>query len=226
MLAEGLDADDDLVVDVAATALANVDPEHPRLQELVADDTEEGPQQPLTNTAFMTHGTWARRQPWWRPGGDFFEYIRNHPTFDLHHDPFAWSGSYFHSRRETAAVRMVGWIDQEGLQHPDIIAHSHGATVANLATWDQFGGQDFRHLIMLSWPVHGEWFPDFDRVDHIFSFRVNYDLVIMADRGGQLLQPPAQHAPKVTERINGWFTHSDPHEEDYWEEHRLADLIP
>ena len=226
VLVEGVDSEDELVVDVAATALANIDPDHPALEPLVGDDPEAGPQRPLTNTVFMTHGTWARRGTWWRPGGDFYGYIDAHPDFDLHDESFRWSGSYLHFRRETAALGMTAWIDREGLQHPDLMAHSHGVTVANLATRDEFGGQDFRHLVMLSWPVHAEWFPIWDRVDHVFSFRVNYDLVIMADRGGQVLTPPPQHAGKVTERINGWFSHSDPHEEDYWEDHQLAALIP
>lgn len=229
ILVDSLDSDDDLVVDIAATALAKLDPEDPMLARFEGDDPEEGPQQPLTNTAFITHGTWANgaltsRPAWWEPTGDFFEHIAADPKFHLYAKPFAWSGSYLATRRETAALAMANWITQEGLTTPDMIGHSHGCTVANLAT--QSVNQTFNRMIMLAWPVHDQWLPDPARIGHIVSFRVKYDLVILVDGGRQSFNPPASAGYQVTEHINGVFAHSDPHEPAYWDQYGLSGLVP
>ena len=60
--------------------------------------------------------------------------------------------------------------------------------MANLATGL---GLQLDRLVLLSWPVHEEWFPDFARVRRIIDIRVRLDLVILADRGGQTFTPPA-----------------------------------
>ena len=65
----------------------------------------------------------------------------------------------------------------QGLQLPDFFAHSHGGTVANLATR---AGAEFQRLVLLGWPVHTQWFPDFIQVTRIIDVRVRLDLVIMA----------------------------------------------
>ena len=44
--------------------------------------------------------------------------------------------------------------------------------------------------MLLSWPVHEQWFPDFDRVGAVIDVRVRLDLIILADRGGQSFTPP------------------------------------
>lgn len=229
ILVGSLHSDDDLVVDVAATALAGIDPDHPALQDFQGEDPEEGEQQPLTNTVFMTHGTWANgpfiaRPAWWEPGGDFFDYIDADPTLDLYQTPFGWSGSYRHGRRVTAALAMANWITQEGLTTPDVVGHSHGCTVANLATTE--AQQDLDRMIMLAWPVHDQWLPDPGRVNHVVSFRVKYDLVILVDGGKQSFNPPASAGYQVTERVNGYFAHSDPHEPAYWNRYGLSADIP
>jgi len=54
--------------------------------------------------------------------------------------------------------------------------------VANLATRR---GLQIDRLVLLSWPVHGEWFPDFANVQRIIDIRVRLDLVIIADRGAR-----------------------------------------
>ncbi len=229
ILIGSLHSDDDLVVDVAATALAGLDPSHPALADFQGEDPPEGVQQPPTNTVFMTHGTWANgpfiaRPAWWEPGGDFFDYIDADPTLDLHPTPFRWSGSYRRSRRLTAALQMADWITQQGMAKPDVMGHSHGCTVANLATTEV--GEEFGRMIMLAWPVHDQWLPDPTLIDHVVSFRVKYDLVILADGGRQSFNPPASAGYQVTEYVNGYFAHGDPHEPEYWDQYGLSALIP
>ena len=86
-------------------------------------------------------------------------------------------------------------------------------------------GMSIDRLVLLSWPVHGEWFPDFTRVQRVIDVRVKLDLVILADRGGQTYTPPAEHAQKVTSHVNGWFEHGDTHEPAYWERHGLPAVL-
>ncbi len=109
---------------------------------------------------------------------------------------------------------MKQWIGDQGLDTPDFFAHSHGGTVANLATKQ---GVEFKNLVLLAWPVHTQWLPDFSKVDRIIDIRVRLDLVITLDRGGQRF--PGH--PKVEEHRNGWFDHPAPHEPPYWDEHGL-----
>ncbi len=90
--------------------------------------------------------------------------------------------------------------------------------MANLATRK---GLRLGRLVMLAWPVHGEWFPDFVNVAGVLDVRVKWDLVIMADRGGQVYQPPAQHQDRVESHVNGWFDHSMPRQPEYWDQYDL-----
>jgi hypothetical protein len=103
-----------------------------------------------------------------------------------------------------------------------MFAHSHGGTVANLAT---FRDLDLDRLVLLSWPVHSEWFPDFGKVQKVIDIRVHFDLVIIADRGGQSFNPPRAHRRKVTSHVNGWFDHSDTHDPGYWDRYGLPSTL-
>ena len=176
-----------------------------------------------SHTAFLTHGTFAALTTWWRPGGDFYTYLDGlTPPLHVHDPSFQWSGLYSDGARRLAARQMLDWVADQGLQQPDLFAHSHGGTVANLATGL---GLHLDRLVLLSWPVHEEWFPDFARVRRIIDIRVRLDLVILADRGGQTFTPPASAAGKVTSHVNGWFAHSDTHDPDYWDRHGLAAVL-
>ncbi|HET9261306.1 MAG TPA: hypothetical protein VFP42_14385 [Acidimicrobiia bacterium] len=115
-----------------------------------------------------------------------------------------------------AARALKQWIGDQGLNIPDFFAHSHGGTVANLATRE---GVEFDKLVLLAWPVHDQWRPDFARVGRVHDIRVRYDLVILVDRGGQRF-----NHPEVIEHRNGWFDHAAPHEPAYWDAHGLWDF--
>ena len=222
-LVEGAGARDAMTRQIARIGLARVDPEHDTLAHLV------GRAAPLTgtdrpsHTAVVTHGTFAARTRWWRPGGDFYSYLDGlAPPLNLHDPSFQWSGLYSDAARQLAAQQLAAWLVDQGLQQPDLFAHSHGATVGNLATR---AGAELDRLVLLSWPVHTEWFPDFTRVQRVIDIRVHLDLVIIADRGGQTFTPPAAYRSKVTSRVNGWFQHEATHDPAYWERYDLADAL-
>jgi hypothetical protein len=209
--------------DIGRIGLSRVDPSHPTLRRAVGRPSPRGGTDRPSHTAFLTHGTFAALTTWWRPGGDFYVYLDSlTPSLHLHDPSFGWSGLYSDGARRLAAQQMVDWVADQGLHQPDLFAHSHGGTVGNLATGL---GLQLDRLVLLSWPVHPEWFPDFARVQRIIDIRVRLDLVILADRGGQTFTPPPGAAGKVTSHVNGWFQHSDTHEPSYWNRYGLAAVL-
>jgi hypothetical protein len=216
VLAEGARSEDELTKELAATALARVDPTNSSLAELVSEEIVLTKADRPSHTATLTHGTWGSAQAWYQPGGDFYLYLSGlNPALHLHQVSFAWSGAYSHARRQLAATELRDWLVAQGLNQPDFFAHSHGCTVANLATKK---GVRFDRLVLLAWPVHEEWMPVFSRASRLIDIRVRFDLVIMADRGGQRFPS----GTPVEEHINGWFSHPDPHDPAYWSRHGLA----
>jgi hypothetical protein len=222
-LVEGASRGDPLTREIGRIGVARVDPQHPVLRRLVGRPSRlTGTDRP-SHTAVLTHGTFAAMTQWWQPGGDFYTYLDSLvPPLKLHDPSFRWSGLYSDGARQLAAQQMVGWVVDQNLQRPDIFAHSHGATVANLATRR---GLQLDRLVALSWPVHPQWFPEFTNVQRIIDIRTRLDLVIIADGGGQTFTPPPEHAAKVTSHVNGWFVHGDTHEPAYWEQHGLPAVL-
>jgi hypothetical protein len=222
-LVDGATRGDELTREIGRIGLARVDPQHAVLSRLVGHPSPlTGTDRP-SHTAVLTHGTFASRARWWQPRGDFYDYLGGLvPPLKLHDPSFRWSGAYSDEARQLAAQQMVDWMADQNLQQPDVFAHSHGGTVANLATRR---GLQLDRLVLLSWPVHDQWFPEFANVQRIIDIRVRLDLVILADLGRQTFDPPPAHAGKVVSHVNGWFEHSDTHEPSYWEEHDLPSVL-
>lgn len=222
-LVEGATRGGPMTRQIGRIGLARVDPGHQALRAVtVRPGPLPGRDRP-SHTAVLTHGTFAARTRWWQPDGDFYRYLGTlAPPLHLHDRSFQWSGLYSDDARRLAARQLADWVVDQQLSRPDVFGHSHGGTVACLATRL---GCEIDRLVLLSWPVHGEWFPDFGRVGHIVDIRVKMDLVIIADRGGQTFTPPPEHAAKVTSHVNGWFRHEDTHDPDYWREHNLPTAL-
>jgi hypothetical protein len=209
ILEEGAGSDDPLVAELAREVLRHIQPRNQHLQTRVITPPRSKKRRRESSTAVMTHGTFAADQDWYKPGGDFYEALdTNRPGLALHDESFSWSGNYSDGARRVAAMGLKQWVGDQGLVKPDLLAHSHGGTVAHLATKQ---GVEFENLVLLAWPVHNEWLPNFARVGKIYDIRVKFDLVILVDRGGQRFQHP-----KVTEFRNGWFDHAAAHESAYW----------
>lgn len=218
-LVDGADARDALTRQIARIGLARVNPEHDKLARVVGRAAELTGRDRPSHTAVLTHGTFAARTRWWRPGGDFYTYLDGLvPPLSLHDPSFGWSGLYSDPARRLAAQQLAAWLVDQRLQQPDLFAHSHGGTVGNLATRE---GAQFDRLVLLSWPVHTQWFPDFTQVQRIVDIRVSLDLVIIADRGGQTFTPPPAYQGKVTSHVNGWFDHGATNDPAYWQRHDL-----
>jgi hypothetical protein len=90
--------------------------------------------------------------------------------------------------------------------------------VAFLATW---GGPRIGDLVVLSCPVRDEYVPNFAQVGKLVSVRVKWDLVILADGGGQRFEDP-----RITEIVLPiWFNHSATHDPDVWTANDVASRI-
>jgi hypothetical protein len=222
-LVDGASRGDALTREIGRIGVARVDPQHPVLRSLVGRPSRlTGTDRP-SHTAVLTHGTFAALTRWWQPNGDFYTYLDSLvPPLKLHDPSFRWSGLYSDGARQLAAQQMADWVVDQNLQRPDIFAHSHGATVASLAT---HRGLQLDRLVLLSWPVDDQWFPEFANVQQIIDVRTRLDLVIIADGGGQTFTPPPAHAGKVASHVNGWFEHGDTHEPAYWERHELPAVL-
>ena len=221
VLEQGTFSDEALVRDVATMALTRLDPGHPRLLELTQFPPTEADDTPA-HTSLLIHGTFARNSEWWQPGGDFHTYLLNNVRPDLYSeaDRFDWSGGYSDQARALAADQLHRWITSKGLPQPTLFSHSHGGSVAMLASHQP--GLNIGELVLLSCPVHvDKYMPDFNRVQQVVSIRVRLDLVILADRGGQRYRHP-----QIEENILPiWFDHSASHEPAVWVKHNVAALL-
>lgn len=220
ILAKGTTSDDELVRDVAATALARIDPRHEAILRLERA-SGRGATPAETRTSLLVHGTWARTQSWWQPGGSFHSYLLPQVLPDLYaaSDRFDWSGGYSDAARALAASDLRQWLSSHAAVNPLVMGHSHGANVVLLAT--QLG-VSMREAVLLSCPVHWpKYTPNFPIVPNVVSIRVHMDLVILADGGGQRFTHP-----QIRENVLPvWFNHSATHDPAIWQQYGVPGML-
>jgi hypothetical protein len=213
---KGYASDDRLISRLAVAAMSQIAPMSAIADKYVITQPKSRKRRRESETAVVTHGTWAADGDWYRPGGDFYDALDDRrPDLHVHDESFKWTGAYSKRARKADAALLQQWIPDQGLATPDFFAHSHGGTVAHLATKR---GVQFNKLVLLSWPVHRQWYPDFSQVNKIIDIRVRLDLVIMLDRGRQRFKT---RRSKVKRHRHGWFNHSATHDPDYWDDHEL-----
>ena len=211
---------DRLVSRLALAAISHIGPMGPIADKKVIKQPKSRKRRRKSNTAVVTHGTFAANGSWYRPGGDFYDALqKKRPDLDVHDRSFRWTGAYSDKARRADAELLRQWVADQGLGTPDFFAHSHGGTVAHLATKK---GAQFDRLVLMGWPVHRKWYPDFSRVKRIVDIRVRLDLVVLLDGGAQRFRSKDF---KIEEHRHGWFDHSSTHESAYWDDHGLWDVI-
>jgi hypothetical protein len=221
ILEEGVQSRDRLVRDVAGHALARLDPRNPVLVRLLASRTRPSHRRP-SRTATIVHGTWARDNDWWQPPtGDFWKYLHDNVDATLYGaaDRFEWSGGYSDAARGLGGDDLHAWVQQHVLNGLDVFTHSHGGSVAMLATQ---AGTQIGKLVLLSCPVHWpKYAPDFALVTKVVSIRVHLDLVILADGGGQRF-----HDARIQENVLSiWFDHFTTHDPATWEDQNIKSML-
>ncbi len=168
----------------------------------------------------MIHGTWASDGTWWRPSGDFFEYVKKDLfRTDLYgeKDQFEWSGKNRDAQRKKAGRSLGKWLQAHPAKEINVFAHSHGANVAMLATHDE---ARFDRLVMLSPPVRQDYFARWDKVGSAYNIQADYDPVVAIAKGGQWFELANVREKKM--RASG---HSASHDPRVWREESLGDFI-
>jgi hypothetical protein len=181
-LVQSAHSDDHLAAKVARETMSQIGPMEDVADECVIERPRSRKRRRKSHTAVITHGTFAANNDWYQPGGDFYQALAtNRPDLHVHDQSFKWTGSYSHAARRADAALLEQWISDQGLSGPDFFAHSHGGTVAHLATKR---GVQFDRLVLMGWPAHSQWFPDFTKVNRIIDVRVRMDLVVLVDGTG------------------------------------------
>lgn len=217
ILARGVLSRDPLTRDVAATALARVEPRHPVLAPLLEARPRRSTRR-RSRTSLLVHGTWARTAAWWQPpNGNFWQYLHANVDPNLYgaQDRFDWSGGYSVAARALGGARLNTWVQQHNLAGLDLFAHSHGGSVSMVASQ---AGTPVGRMILLSCPVHWpQYMPAFNHVNRVISIRVHLDLVILADGGGQRF-----YDPRIEEHVLPlWFDHSLSHDPATWQQYNV-----
>jgi hypothetical protein len=220
ILARSLRSADPLARALAATAMARIAPEDERLRALLGRRPSRRARRP-SRTSLLVHGTFARSSTWWQPGGDFHEYLRAEVRPDLYGagDRFDWSGGWSDAARALGAADLRAWVGARGLAGLSLFTHSHGGSVAMLASQDGLAVGD---LVLLSCPVHVDrYVPDFARIARVVSIRVRLDLVILIDGGGQRFDDP-----RIEEHVLPiWFDHFATHDPEVWRDHDVPTFL-
>jgi hypothetical protein len=219
ILVEGTKSDDELIRDVAATSLARFRPEDPALRALYVEPPPQEEGQAYTST--MVHGTFATNGTWWRPGGDFWTYVRDNVWNDLYSgaDVYRWSGGYSHGAREQGADLLIAWLQSHNANDLSLMGHSHGCSVMLLASWK---GPRFGRVVLLSAPVHPSLYNlNFAAVQKAVSIRVKMDLVLLVDGSAGRFSDPRynEHVLPV------WFNHSATHDPDVWRRYNIPSML-
>ncbi len=218
---------------LAAHCLAKMEaPQAKRLQGTAKDDRPQTPPQPVKNSmTVIIHGTFAKNEPWYKPGGDFHTYIKKEVYADVYsgQDFYFWSGRYAITDAglkdiwKKAAEKLVSWVQVHPAKTLRLIAHSHGNNVVNMAT--QMGLKACS-LIQLSPPVHGWNLPVMQNVssNRLFNIHSSIDLVVKVDGGAQDYSDTLV-APTEKTRIISWFGHSDAHVPKLWKKKKIPALV-
>lgn len=176
--------------------------------------------QMIDEITIIIHGTWAADGEWWRPGGNFFEYVKTDlARSDLYgkSDQFKWSGKNRDRKRKKAAGELDKWLRAHPAREVNVFGHSHGANVAMLATHENVR---IDRLIMLSPPVRRDYFAKWSNVGAAFNIQAAFDPVVAIARGGQWFQIPQVREKKMT--VSG---HSESHEPDVWRSQNLPAFV-
>lgn len=168
----------------------------------------------------IVHGTWASDSEWWRPGGDFFDYLRDDlGRSDLYgkSDQFKWSGKNRDRKRKKAGSELDKWLRAHPADEVNVLGHSHGANVAMLATRE---GIRMDRLIMLSPPVRKDYFAKWSNVGQAYNIQAAFDPVVAIARGGQWF-----NLPQVKEKKMRTSGHSASHEPKVWRRESLPAFV-
>jgi pimeloyl-ACP methyl ester carboxylesterase len=171
----------------------------------------------------LVHGTWASQDSgaWWKPGGNFFDYLVAQAVPGLHQleSTFSWSGDNRDGARSSAAKRFAEWLKAQKPKSLHVVGHSHGANVALLATKE---GLEIENLVMLSTPIREDYVAkmDWGRLGAVRSVQAEHDAVVAIARGVKRFPAGVGHG-KLKESEIKESGHSKTHDPEVWTRHDL-----
>ena len=131
----------------------------------------------------LIHGTWGAECSWYVPNGDFFDALENTvSTKNSAVVSFRWSGGCGHDSRVKAAQNLVKLIKTYDIDTPIfLVAHSHGGTVAVLASQLLAEEKDNKHriraLFTLGTPVMSNYLPNMKIIHYLYNLFSFEDIV-------------------------------------------------
>lgn len=138
---------------------------------------------PITRIIVLIHGTWALKESWHMPGGDFFEALAQNIAPDTAIITFLWSGGLGHQNRIHGAKALKLLIQSYS---PDtefiIVGHSHGVNVAIIASQlldaDSKNIHSINALYALGAPISpNEYAPNMNIIQHVYNLFSFNDMV-------------------------------------------------
>jgi len=230
ILKQGVQSKDVEQFELSATCLAHMGPTglrevQPWLGSAEDDEANAKTRRAAKSMTVIVHGTFARNGAWYKPGGSFHTYIKNHVYADVYsgQDHFFWSGRYSDAARRAAAKKLVDWCAKHPATTYRFLAHSHGANVVNLATGLGLGACTLVHL---SPPVHRKYMPDMSKVSsgRFFTIRPRVDPVVFVDGGAQdYRNTPVASFERM--RICAAWGHSTSHEKKHWQKKNIPPFV-
>jgi hypothetical protein len=172
----------------------------------------------------MVHGTWGWKGAWWRPQGDFYEFILPRAQINLYRGGarYSWSGALSSGQRHLAGAEFHDWANDRapnGLRA--VFAHSYGGEVAARAI---VCGTNVQLLVLLSTPVTRHIREALPRVPVVVDVRLPFDPVLALACRRQRIKQTHQNVREVT--LARWrLDHGATHNPRVWDqEPALKDL--
>ena len=133
---------DPLVARLALAAISHIGPMQDLADKKVVRQPVSKKRRRQSETAVITHGTFAANGKWYRPGGDFYEALKkNRPDLHVHDRSFRWTGAYSDKARQADARLLQKWLADQGLSSKGDrplfrgLIFSRTATAAQSRTW-------------------------------------------------------------------------------------------
>lgn len=217
-LATALNSPDPIAVQLAA-AVVPPDTGSPPTQ------TAPSPPPPTASpllVSTMIHGTWAWKGDWWRPQGDFHQYVHTELRSNLYSRGarYSWSGAYHDKHREVAACDFRDWasdVAPDGIH--TLFAHSYGAEVAARAINE---GTRVAELVMLSAPITSHVCTALHNPElRVIDIRLPFDPVLAIARVQQRV-PQGISPLNLVHITTRWrLSHGATHEPGVWTTEKL-----
>jgi hypothetical protein len=217
-LALALRSPDPITRSLGIAALLSPD----RRDDVASSPARRSAERRAGETSMMIHGTRGWKGDWWRPRGEFHEFILRHhrPNLYSRATRFSWSGAYRADHRAQAAMDFCEWTEEvapAGLQ--TVFAHSYGGEVAARAA---VAGASISELVQLSVPATRHVDAGTGSIRRVVDVRLRFDPVLALAATRQRMAPRAN--TNVSEVLLGrWrLDHRATHHELVWRDEDVA----